>query len=234
MRAIFALLTAGLAVVPAGLQAKSNTEALPRERAMFSSTQTLSFDPRGVIRLEQSFGDVEIQGWDRPEVEITTIRSTDKRDTVPEWLEAKKELDSIAVTALKQGEDELTITTDFPGRRLVRNLPGKNDADLKYVIKAPLHAKLVVHHDIGQVLVSNFASDIEVTARVGEIGLNLAEPELYAVDARARIGDVCSDFASSEGRELTGQQLHTDVTGWRRQLFLRVGIGDISIKKMKW
>jgi len=38
---------------------------------------------------------------------------------------------------------------------------------LKYVIKAPAQAKLVVHHDIGQVMVKNFKNDIEVTNRIG-------------------------------------------------------------------
>jgi len=191
---------------------------------MLSNTQTLSFEPAGVIQLEQSFGDVEIEGWDRPEVEITTIRPA----------EAGKDLDSIAITAIKQGEDHLKITTEFPARNLKRPLGGKTNADLKYVIKAPAQAKIVVHHDIGQVQVVNFTSDIEVTNRIGEIGLRLPEPEAYAVDAQVRIGDVSSDVGCSQGRNLIGQQLHSDSGGSRRQLYLRVGIGDITIRKIRW
>src|SRR5271165_3159731 len=198
-----------LLVLPALVQANT------RESATLSSTQTFSFDPRGLIQLEQSYGDVEIQGWDRPEVEITTIRSTLRKQ------------DNIGITAVKQGEDRVKITTDFPSR--------KSNSDLKYVIKAPAQAKLVVHHDMGDVKVINFTSDIEVTNRIGEIGLTLAEPESYSVDAKARIGDVSSDVGCSVGSNLIGQQLHTAGDGnLHRQLLLRIGIGDISIRKIKW
>ncbi len=156
MRAIYALIAAAVLILPALVHANT------REPATLSSTQTFSFDPQGLIQLEQSYGDVDIQGWDRPEVEITTIRSTPRKP------------DNMGITAVKQGEDRLKITTDFPSR--------KSNSDLKYVIKAPAHARLVVHHDMGDVKVTNFMSDIEVTNRIGEIGLTLAEPESYSVE----------------------------------------------------
>lgn len=228
MRAVFLSFVAGLLILPWGVQAGS------REKASISNTQTLSFDREGVIQLEQSFGEVQIEGWDRPEVEITTIRSTHMKYTESERVEAEKELEGIAITAVKQGEDRLKITTQFPSRKLSRPLWGKTNTELKYVIKAPAQAKLVVHHDIGQVTVKNFTSDIEVTNRIGEIGLTLREPEAYAVDASVRIGDLSSDVGCSEGRNLIGHQLHTDAGALHRQLYLRVGIGDISIKKIQW
>ena len=228
MRSVCVCIVAGLLMLPGLLQAGS------KEKATLSSTQTLSFEPAGVIQLEQSFGDVEIEGWDRPEVEITTIRSTQKTYTEEERAEAEKDLDQIAITAIKQGEDHLKITTEFPSRNAKRPLRGKTNADLKYVIKAPAHAKLVVHHDIGQVKVVNFTSDIEVTNRIGEIGLRLPDPAAYAVDARVRIGDVSSDVGCSEGQNLIGQQLRSDSAGTHPQLYLRVGIGDITIRKIKW
>ena len=228
MRTISVSLVAALLILPSLLQAGS------KEKAMLSSTQTLSFEPAGVIQLEQSFGDVEIEGWDRPEVEITTIRASQKTYREEERAEAEKDLDGIAITAIKLGEDHLKITTEFPARNLKRPLRGKGNADLKYVIHAPAQAKLVIHHDMGQVKVVNFTSDIEVTNRIGGIGLRLPEPEAYAVDARVRIGDVSSDVGCSEGQNLVGQQLLNDSGGLRRQLYLRVGIGDISIRKIKW
>ena len=92
----------------------------------------------------------------------------------------------------------------------------------------------MVHHDIGQVTVKYFKNDIEVTNRIGEIGLTLQEPEAYAVDASVRVGDVLSDVGCSEGRNLSGHQLHTDAGAFHRQLYLRLGVGDISIKKIRW
>src|ERR1700675_5070233 len=119
MRTISASLVAGLLILPLSLQAGS------KEKAMLSSPQTLSFEPAGVIQLEQSFGDVEIEGWDRPEVEITTIRASQKTYREEERAEAEKDLDGIAITAIKQGEDHLKIPTEFPSRNLKRPLRGK-------------------------------------------------------------------------------------------------------------
>jgi hypothetical protein len=233
MRNVSVSLAAGLLILASSLPGRAK-ENEPKKKATLSNTQTLSFEPAGVIQLEQSFGDVEIEGWDRPEVEITTIRSSQKTYSEAERAEAEKDLDSIAITAIKRGEDHLKITTEFPPRNLKRPMRGKSNADLKYVIKAPAQAKIVVHHDMGEVKVSNFTNDIEVTNRIGEIGLRLPEPEAYAVDARVKIGDVSSDVGCSEGQNLVGQQLRSESDGSRRQLYLRVGIGDISIQKIRW
>lgn len=210
-----------------------------KERMMLSNTQTLSFDPRGVIQLEQSFGDVEIQGWDRAEVEITTIREGLGDLSESDLAEAEKDLDRVAITAVKHGEDRLKITTTLPGRKVSASLGAGSNPDVRYIIKAPAHAKLVVHHDIGHVNVTNFASDIEVTNRIGQIGLQLAQLDRYSVDARARIGGVVSDIGRNIDRSVMGQHIHRaqqfrNGHASRRQLYVRVGIGDISIQRVKW
>ena len=202
----------GLLILPVSLFAGSI------ESGRRSDTQTLSFERGGVIQLERSFGDVDIEGWDRAEVEITTIRT----------FEPEKDSDTVAITAVKQGEDHLKITTQHT----------KTKPDLKYVIKAPLQAKLIVHHEMGQVSVVNFTNDIEVTNRIGEVALRLPEPGNYTVNAKTRVGDLSSDVGSSTRQHLIGQQLRGDFftrhTGMHPQLFLRVGIGDITIRKINW
>lgn len=233
MRAVLLLFVAGLAIVPNALLGTPRSSGPWVDntggRGVLSSTQTLSFDPAGVIQVERSYGDIEIQGWDRPEVEITTIKAAKADDA-----QSGADNDQVEVTAVKQGEDRLTITTDFPVRKKIGSaLHGRAQGDLKYLIKAPAQARLVVHHDMGQVNVSNFTGDIEVTNRVGEIGLELANPKAYRVDARARVGEVDSEVGCRTGQNLTGQRVRRDgVTG--PQLYLRVGVGDITIRKIRW
>jgi hypothetical protein len=198
-----------------------------------ANTQTLSFDPTGVIQVERSFGDVEIEGWDKAEVQITTIRSTQQSYADEDLAAAEKDLSEIAITAVKQGEDRLKISTDFPSRSTTRLLRSRTSTDLKYVIKAPAQAKIVVHHDIGQVNLVNFRGDIEVTNRIGEIGLRLPDPQAYSVDASARVGDVDSEVGSSSGENLVGQHLRNCAFG-HPLMYLRVGIGDITIRKIRW
>src|SRR5262245_19426888 len=43
-----------------------------------TSTERVSFASGGLIRFNDSYGDLTVEGWDRPEVEITVTKSTDR------------------------------------------------------------------------------------------------------------------------------------------------------------
>jgi hypothetical protein len=75
--------------------------------------------------------------------------------------------------------------------------------------------------------------DIEVTNRIGEISLKLLDSEAYTVDARAKIGEVSSDFGGSSRRSyLINERLISDYRKKAHRLHLRVGIGAIGIQKL--
>jgi len=65
-----------------------------------SSTQRMDFPSGGTLRLTKSTGLLTVEAWDRPDVEITAIKQSDK----------------VRVAAERHG-DELVVTTDFPRRR---------------------------------------------------------------------------------------------------------------------
>jgi hypothetical protein len=226
MRSVVLSILVAAATLPALVASGSMGSVIPSPTAVLCDTQTFSFDPTGVIQLERSFGDVRIEGWDRPEVEITTIRSTHARKDAAQ---AERDLDKISITAVKQGEDLLKITTDYSSG-VGHSLRTKPETDLKYVIKAPAKAKIVVHHDVGQVKLVNLTGDVEVTNRIGDIGLLLRNPRAYRVDARARVGGVESDFGCSAG---LSHQLRTHGEAGHPQLYLRVGVGDITIRTIR-
>src|ERR1022692_4989257 len=41
-------------------------------------TERVSFAPGGVIHVSHSFGSVTVEGWDRPEVEVTVVKSRER------------------------------------------------------------------------------------------------------------------------------------------------------------
>src|SRR5579864_6197382 len=51
-----------------------------RSKETLSTTHTERFNVSapGVIRLENSYGEVNVDGWDRPEVEVTVLRSSER------------------------------------------------------------------------------------------------------------------------------------------------------------
>ena len=84
--------------------------------------------------------------------------------------------------------------------------------------------------------VTNVSGDIEATASIGEIRLKLPEEQSYAVDARARIGDVSSEFGQATQRQglfAVGAKLAGEPAAPTRRIFVRIGIGDIQVTKLR-
>ena len=72
-----------------------------QQRVQVSKTEKVDFPANGTLRLQNSTGDLTIEGWDEPGVEITTTKSG----------KAAKDLDRVQVSTKRNG-DELVITTE--------------------------------------------------------------------------------------------------------------------------
>ena len=84
----------------------------PIEQVQVTHTEHMDFPSGGVLHLKKSTGDLTVEGWDRSDIEITTIKST-KSYHPRDRTEAAKNLDRIRLVTERHG-DELTITTEFP------------------------------------------------------------------------------------------------------------------------
>src|SRR2546423_10524042 len=156
--------------------------AEPGQKVRVEHTEKLDFPSGGLLRLKNSTGEVRVQGWNCPDVEITTIKSA---HTSGDREKASRELDKVRIS-VERHDDELVITTYSPARasRL-------HPASLEYYIKAPMSARLAVAHKTGEVHVDNLTSDIHVTVHNGGITLRLPESQ-YDIDAKTRLCDVIS------------------------------------------
>jgi hypothetical protein len=217
-----------VAAIPAAGQAPA------KEIVRVTTTERLEFGNRGQIQILESFGEVRVEGWDKPEVELTILKSTQKKYLPKDRAKGLKELDRIRITMERVGESELLlIHTTFPRRTPMRMLRGKTNAQLEYTIRVPRTCGLRVKHDVGEVAITNMDGDIEATSDIGEIRLELPEANQYAVDARAKIGDVSSEFGPETSRRMASASLRRESAAAARRLFLRVGIGDIQVTKRK-
>jgi hypothetical protein len=183
-----------------------------------SSTQTLDFPAGGTLRLQQSIGILTIQGSDRPDMEITTTRPEKAR-----------------ISTERKG-DEVVVTTDYPWHRYLPRNPfiGGSDFDVSCLIKVPASARVIAHHQVGEVNVDNLSGDIEVTMMQGQITLHLPEEGQYAINARADYGSVNSDFPGREKRIwFLGHRLLNPVQTAPHKLNLRNRFGDIVILKIQ-
>jgi len=206
-----------------------------RQKVQVSKTEKVDFPSGGTLRLQNSTGELTIEGWDQPGVEITTTKSSKEEYLAKDRAKATQELDRVQISTKRNG-DELVVTTEFPHHRAfpwVTPLQTVTNFDLEYVIKVPRNAKLIVKHEDGEVHVDDLTGNIQVAARQGLIAVRLVSDVPPAIDAKSYIGTVNSDFAGKE----TLQRLHFGHTFAEgastapQNLHLKIGYGDIVILK---
>jgi hypothetical protein len=199
-----------------------------RQKVRVVHTERADFPSGGWLRLKNSIGEVTVEGWERPDVEIATVKSTRVALASRDREKASHELDQVRISVQRQG-GELIVTTEFP-----RHLGLPSSLDLDYNIKVPMNARLAVDHGIGEVHVDNLTSDIHVTLRNGGITLQLPQEGKYGIDAKSDFGSVTSDFPGHEKRTrwMLGHQFVQGAPA-THNLFLRVGFGDITIMKIQ-
>jgi hypothetical protein len=199
-----------------------------RQKVQVTHTERADFPSGGWLRFRNSSGELTVEGWDRPDIEIATIKSTTAEYSSRDREKASHELDKVRISVERQGNDLVSTTTSPRGWGLS---PG---FDMWYNVKVPMNAALAVRHRSGEVHVDNLTSDIQVTVCSGGVTLNLPQGGQYSIDARSGIGGVISDFPGHEKRRpwLFGHRFAQETSAAHR-LHLRVGFGDITILKIQ-
>jgi hypothetical protein len=205
---------------------------LSRERLSTTHTERFNVPAAGTIRLENSFGEVDIDGWDRPEVEVTVGRSSEHLYDAKERTEAQRRLEGAQIRAKQDGNDVVISTAYLPWNGM-HLLSRRSDIEISYRIKAPRASKLIIDHNSGGVNVSNISGDIRATVINGQITLALAPGGQYAIDTQCKIGDVYSDLEGHyQRRHVLGKEFGRQSTVSATNLYLRVRFGDIMILKL--
>jgi len=204
-------------------------------KVQISKTEKLDFPAGGTLRVQNSTGELTIEGWDQPGVEITTTKSSKEVNTPQERDKATRELDRVKISTNRNG-DELDVTTEFPQHRafpFVTSLQNVTNFDLEYLIKVPRNAKLIVKHGAGEVHVDDVAGNIQVNAVQGLIALRLTGELPRSIQAKSDLGSVNSDFPGNESRHPWpfGHEFVEGTAANTQSLDLKIGFGDIVILK---
>jgi hypothetical protein len=206
-----------------------------RQKVQVSKTENVDFPANGTLRLQNSTGELTIEGWDQPGVEITTTKSSKEEYLAADRDKATRELDRVQISTKRTG-NELAVTTEYPRHRafpFVTPLQTVTNFDLDYHIKVPRNANLIVKHDDGEVHVDDVTGNIQVTARQGLIALRLVSEMPPVIDAKSYLGTVTSDFAGRETRQPLhfGHTFVDDAKSAPQNLHLKISFGDIVILK---
>jgi hypothetical protein len=191
------------------------------QRVEVTKTERVSFAPGGTIRINGSYGTLNIEGWDRPEVEITVVKSTQNYYGPKQREKAAPLLERARISTERVSDTELTIST-----RQYRKI------SVDYEIRVPRDSRLDIHHGAGQLLVANVTGDIQATGHRGDILLMLPDTAAYSIDAKTKVGVVTSDFAGDLHKRwyLLGERFAGPAALHR--VYLRMSLGGITIKSV--
>jgi len=200
------------------------------------TTERFNFAPGGMIRIEGSFGDLNIDGWEKPEVEVRVIKTLPYGHKAKQLDQGVADLDRVRIVTEHKSPPEVTISTALPLRHLPWTPPftrhTTGGVTLQYEIHVPRDSRLAIHHGTGSVSVNNITGDIDATVGRGDILLWLP-PGSYSLDARTKVGIVSSEIeGASHNRHLIGESFTRDNPPPSRWLHLRMGFGGITLKEI--
>jgi len=209
-------------------------EDTTKQPVQVTSTERMSFAPGGVIRLNTSSDNLMVEAWDRPEVDVTTIKSTRNSYEPERRGQGAQCLESVRTVTERLSSNELAVSAALPSRSFFKHPWGAEcGVTVEHQISVPRDSRLVIRHGAGYVLVSRVTGDIDATSRSGDIVLMLPSPGLYSIDARSKIGSVSSDFPGAiHGTNLVGEQFASTNPAPSRRIHLRIGFGGITIKEV--
>jgi hypothetical protein len=194
-----------------------------------TNTEHVALAAGGTIRINDSFGELDIEGWNQADVEVTVIKTLpyDSKES-----KSSRDLDVVKVATERKSDNEVVISTTVAshGGWLSPVLKSKSDVWVEYHIRAPRDSKLVVRHDRGTVQVNNMAAGIDADSGGGDMVVILPDPGTRSVDARTKIGSVVSDFGETHRAHLVGENLVTVNGSSSPAVRLRMGRGGITVK----
>lgn len=198
-----------------------------------TTTEKVDLGPGGTIRIVGSEGELNIEAWDQPQVEVTVTRYTE-RGSDPKSREAtQKLLAGIRVETKKTGANEVTISTDIAAHNWVsRGFHGLTAVDVDYRIHVPRDAKLNIRHGSGDVLITGVAGGIDAHAGNGEIIVLLPSKVNYSIEAKAKFGTVYSDFDGATKHVFPfGSSFEQKGSDSAKAVILETGNGGVSVQK---
>ncbi len=216
-----------------GLAVCLSLAAAPKQTVAVVTTQLVNFAPGGAIRITGSLGELNVEGWDRPEVQIQFTRTLYRDDAPAARDRAKKDLEAVKLTTDSSAAGRLVIATVYPKRSFPGSLVSKCEIELDYRILVPRNSKLEIEHGMGDITIYDIAGDIQAHIRSGDIVAQLPADGVYNIDAKTGLGTVYTDFGGKwRAPFLLGHRFAGTSAGPARQISFRAGVGGISIVKM--
>jgi hypothetical protein len=204
-------------VWPAAIRADEFTQTSRHAARLFSY---------GMLIIDTRMGDVRIEGWDEPRVEVEAeknVRAGSERKARPLF-------DLIRIELAGQ-DKEVRLRTIYPGRSLRRPFRGESKLSVNLRIKMPYDANLTLKCVDGDVRVMGLVGREQLRVNYGDVEINV--PDVYrlrSLDAHTWIGYVQSDLHGlpQDSAGLRQKLLFQNSQG-RQDILVRVRMGGVFV-----
>lgn len=178
--------------------------------------------------VETRVGDLRIEGWDEPRVEIEAkkvVRAKSEAQAKPLFDQIKIEL---------EGDDkEVRLRTIFPPRRLWRPLRGASKLSVNFRIRMPYDSNLKLKCVDGDVRVRGLVGREELDVSYGDVEINVPSAyRLRSLNARAFLGYVQSDLHGEDEAGFGRKILFSNPSG-DQDIEVRVRLGGVYVYQSK-
>lgn len=172
----------------------------------------------GTLVIDVRTGDLYIEGWDEPRVEIEAekvVRAGSEAKARPLYRQIQVRMEG--------GDKEVRLTTIYPSRKLWRPFRDESRLSVNYRIRMPYDSNLKIKCVDGDVRIQGIVGREQLLVNYGDVEIDV--PHVYglrSLRAHAWLGYVQSDL----------QGLDTDSAGFRQKVWFwnARGTQDIDVK----
>ena len=175
-------------------------------------SQTFHYSVRmfsvGTLTLETRTGDIFIEGWDEPRLEVEAEKVVRAKSAV----RAEPLYDRVRIEL--EGQDKaVRLRTIYPSRKLWRPFRDESKLSVNLRIKMPAEATVKLHCVDGDVRTRGITGHQVLLVNYGDVEIDV--PDVYhlrSLDAHAWLGYVQTDLHSSGDQDSAG--LHPRLSFW--------------------
>jgi hypothetical protein len=181
----------------------------------------------GTLTLETRMGDIFIEGWDEPRLEVEAekvVRAKSADEAQPFFERVRLEF---------EGQDKaVRLRTVYPPRRPWRPLRGESKLSVNLRVKMPSEANLKLHCVDGDVRVEGISGHQVLLVNYGDVEIDV--PDVYrlrSLNAHAWLGYVQTDLHSTGDQDSSG--LYPRLSFWNshgnQDIVVRVRMGGVWV-----
>jgi hypothetical protein len=180
----------------------------------------------GTLTIDTRVGDLQIEGWDEPHVEVEAEKVV--RANSP----AKADLLYDQIKILLDGRDkQVLLHTVYPPRRFWRPFRGESKLTVNLRVKMPYDASLVLKCVDGDVRIRGLVGREQIHVNYGDVEIDVPDVyQLRSLDARAWLGYVQSDLHGLDQNSAGfGQRTSFWNGNGKQEITVRVRMGGVFI-----